>query len=607
MPEQTEKKLTGYPSIDKPWLRYYDRDADERARDIPEDKTLWDVFEERLRKYSDYPAIEYFGRTISRTELIENVYTWASALRHLGIKEDEIIPYYGVMTPDVCAMLFALNMIGACPYFLKLSMSPEALEEETRDSRIAIVSDIMWDKVSSEFSKDRFEKIIILKITDAMPAPTKQVVSFISALKGRSRIPHGKKYISATNVKKLAHHSSESLKAKYVAGRFAIITYSSGTTLDGIVKGVVATNESVLGQILGATSSDLPYAPGIRTLNHFPPTAATSLNSLFFLPIYNGATVIIDPRVSENDFYNQLVKLKPNVAINTSSMWETFFKRLSGEIKEGKKIDLSHAKGWLVGGEGADVKKLIKWDRILQACGATCMYAAYGLSETFSGICIDRLDARSGFAKSVAGVGLPIAGLIMGVFDKNGKELPYNHRGELRVKTKAAMREYYHKPELTAKTMVDGWLYTGDLAEIDENGFVYIWGRCKDTVALSDGREIYLFDVANKLKEKDYIDDAIVLPIPSQGKEKQLAAHIVWTDKPSDAEKIHRIEELNELLKDYLPDELSIFGYAEHEGMLPYSPTTLKKDKNKMSKQSTGYMQVIDGHLRTINVDILGK
>ena len=60
-----EKKLTGYPSIDKPWLRYYDHSADERALDIPEDKTLWDVFEERLRKYSNFPAIEYFGRTIS--------------------------------------------------------------------------------------------------------------------------------------------------------------------------------------------------------------------------------------------------------------------------------------------------------------------------------------------------------------------------------------------------------------------------------------------------------------------------------------------------------------------------------------------------------------
>ena len=169
------------------------------------------------------------------------------------------------------------------------------------------------------------------------------------------------------------------------------------------------------------------------------------------------------------------------------------------------------------------------------------------------------------------------------------------------------MREYYHKPELTAKTLVGEWLYTGDLAEIDENGFVYIWGRCNDTVALADGREIYLFDIANKIKEKAFIDDAIVLPIPSQGQAKQLAAHVVWTDKPSDAEKIQRITELNETLKDYLPGELAVFGYAEHEGMLPYSPTTLKKDKNKMSKQTTGYVQVVDGQLRTISLDITDK
>lgn len=597
-----EKKLTGYPSIDKPWLKYYDSDADERAQRIPEGRTLWDVFEERLRMYIDYPAIEYFGREISRKEFIKDVLTWASAFRSLGIEENEIIPYYGVMTPDVCAILFALNIIGACPYFLKLSMSPEALEEETRESRIAIVIDIMWNQVAGEFSKDRFEKVIILKITDSMPVPIKQITSFISVLKGSSKIPHSKKYLSATSVKRLALQSTEEVKAKYIPNRFAVITTSSGTTMDGIVKGVVATNESILGQVLGASCSDLPFAPGIRTLNHFPPTAATSLNSLFFLPLYNGATVIIDPRVSENDFYNQLMTLKPNVAINTSSMWETFFNRLSGEIERGKKIDLSYAKGWLIGGEGTTVKKIKKWDGLLRACGATCMYAAYGLSETFSGICIDRLDARCDFAKLIAGVGLPIAGQIMGVYDKSGKELPYNCRGELRVKTKAAMKEYFHKPELTSQTLVDGWVRTGDLAEIDEKGFVYIWGRLKDTVTLPDGCEIFLFDIANIIKENENIDDAIVLSMPTEKGSYKLVAHLVWSNPMNEQEKTNCLAALNKAMEESFPEKIRIAAYAEHDGMLPYSPTTLKKDKNKMAKQTTGFVNVVDGELKAVDL-----
>ena len=164
------------------------------------------------------------------------------------------------------------------------------------------------------------------------------------------------------------------------------------------------------------------------------------------------------------------------------------------------------------------------------------------------------------------------------------------------------MKEYYQKPELTKKTKINGWICTGDLADIDEKGFVYIWGRCKDTVSVSGGAEIYLFDVANKIKEKKYIDDAIVLPLPDQAPVTKLAAHIVWAEGITDDRKASCLEDLNETLKDYLPKPLTLWGYAEHQGMLPYSPTTLKKDRNRMYQQKTGFYQVCSGKLAEVTL-----
>ena len=69
--------LTGYASIDKPWLKYYKPGAEEAATNIPAGKTVWEVIEEKLLQYKDIPAIEYFGRKISRSEFIDMVYTWA--------------------------------------------------------------------------------------------------------------------------------------------------------------------------------------------------------------------------------------------------------------------------------------------------------------------------------------------------------------------------------------------------------------------------------------------------------------------------------------------------------------------------------------------------
>ena len=381
--------------------------------------------------------------------------------------------------------------------------------------------------------------------------------------------------------------------------RPAFITSSSGTTVDGFVKGVVATNESALSQVFSVSNSEIRYSRGSRILNHFPPAAATSLHSLFILGLYQGSTILIDPRVSESDFYNQLVNLRPNFCINTSSSWELFFNRIEKEIESGKKFDFSYAIGWMIGGEGTVVSKLKKWKSIMQECQARTLFFGYGLSETFSGICLDNYNHLSPMSKQIVGVGLVQAGMTVGIFDGSGKELSYNQRGEMWVKTKAAMKGYYNKPELTALTKIDGWIHTGDLAEIDENGFVYIWGRIKDAFEYGDNK-IYLFDVAYKILENDFIEDAIVLPMVAKEDAVSLVAHIVWSGNPTTDEQIRYIEELNASINEYLPQSIVMVAYSVHDTMLPYSPTTLKKDKNKLSKQTTGYIQVVNGKMQTI-------
>lgn len=590
---------TGYPSVDRPWLKYYDEDAEKRANDIPANKTVWDVIEERLYKYIDIPALEYFGRVISRKEFIDNVYLWAKVFKSLGVKENEVVAYYGPFMPDVCYMTFALNIIGACPYFLKLAISPEALAEETKDCRIAIVFDQMWGNVSNEFSKDRFDKVIIARITDAMPAPKKQIVALLFGLHNNVTIPNGEKYISVLEARKLEVSGYEDIKATFIPERNAFITSSSGTT-GGEVKGIVATNEMALTLLSFGYASRIPFSLGDKVLNNFPPTAATSIHALFFTPLYRGGTVVMDPRVSEKDFYKQVMKFKPNIVLITGSAWESFFNRVEVELAKGKSFDFSCATYWIVGGEGTEIHKYRKWNSIITKCGGKSIYSGYGQSELFSATCVESPFARyDAFFKPVMTVGIPYAGITMGVFDEEGRELKYNQRGELRIRSKSAMKGYYNKPELTAKTKVNGWILTGDLAEIDENGFVYIWGRVKDAIVLPSGRKNYMFDVANKIKEKSYIDDAIVIQMPSDDGRVNVAAHIVWDRSVKENEKTDYLEELNEEVKRFEP-EINLCVYTFHDKMLPYSPTTLKKDKNRMAKQLEGYIQVCDGEIKKI-------
>lgn len=599
-----EKKLTGYPSIDKPWLKYYQDGAEERANNIPQGKTVWDVIEEKLIADSEIPALEYFGRTISRKKFIELVYIWARAFKAMGVKEDEVIPFYGPFFPDVCAMTFALNIIGACPYFLKLAVSPKALAEETKDARFAVVYDDMWPNVCDEFVKQRFEKIIIVRATDSMTSPKKQILSLLSLLKSKPvKIPTEKRFFSANQIKKYSISYEGEFRVPFVPNRPAFITSSSGTTVGGVVKGTVATNESTISQLYMAEESNVQFFRGDRCLNHFPPTASTSLNVLFFLALYMGLTVVLDPRVSEKDFYNQITKLKPNVALTTGSAWEAFFNRIDNEIQAGKTFGFTCAKGWTVGGEGTDVLKFQKWNSIMKLAHAkNYLFSGYGSSELFSAICVEKTNARYTFSKQIMSVGIPYAGITVAVVDEDGNELPYNHRGELKVKSLSAMNGYYNKPHLTKLTKRDGWIYTGDLAEIDEDGFIYIYGRVSDHIICASGEKIYLFDIANKMKEFSYIDDAIVLIKDNISDQLSLVAHITWNDNPDASEKTNRIKEINHLISTYLPYDVVLLGYREYENMLPYSPTTLKKDKNKMARCTDGIMQVIDGTLQYVEL-----
>ena len=592
---------TGFASLDQPWSQFYSKEAMEAYKKIPVDQTVWDVIEKKLEEHYDRTAIEYFKRKFSTEEFVNLVYTWARTFRAMGVEPDEVVPVYGPFVPDICAMTLALNMIGATPYFLKLAISPEALEEETRDSKVAVVFDGMWKNVAGEFSKPKFKNVIVASASDDMPSPTKEIVSFIGrvqAMKDKSSIPKEKKYIWCDKAKEIADYYTGNVKVPFKANRSAFITSSSGTTVGGVVKGVVATNESTLAQLKMAAASYIDYNADDTCLTNFPPTASTALNVLFLYALYQGLKIHLDPRVSEKDFYNQVMQLHPNVVLTTGSMWEAFFNRITKDIAAGKKPNFDYAKGWFIGGEGTDLDKYVAWNKIMRELGAENeLFSGYGASELFSAISMEKPNARTPKDSDRLSVGIPYAGITIGVFDKEGNELPYNSRGELWINSKSAMKEYYKKPELTDKVLVDGWVHTGDIVKVDENGFIYIYGRHNDTIKLRNGEEIYLFDIADALKKYSFIDDAAVLSMPTNENKENLVAHIVWNKEVKESEKSEYINQINKDINEAYKGLVEIGGYHAHDVMLPYSPTTLKKDKNGMSHQTTGYVQSIDGQL----------
>lgn len=587
-------KKTQLASLDKPWMKQYNYYDETRNSNYINDKTVWEVAESLLEKYDNINFIEYFGRNISRETFASYVEIWARAFRAMGIEKGDLIPIYTPATPEAFAIFFAANAIGAIPYYQKLDITKEALEKETKGAKFAVVFDSLWKNVKDVFAEDRFKKIFVITVADSMMFPLKQITkikSFIEESKNKNAIPKSDKYISTDKVRDIAKYYTGEYKVPFEADRIAAITTSSGTT-SSVVKGIMDTNESILASLACTINAETGYTKGKRTLTCFPPTASTSINCLQLLPTFTGGTIIFDPRVDMSMWYDQIMKYKPDITISTGPMWERFIQDLLKKEKQTGKIhNLSWQDYFIMGGAGTTHNILNHLNSVVRERGAKRDFSVgYGFSEVFGVLSVAKYNGKyreSNNDKQVISVGIPLPGYTVGIFDEQGKELTYGSgaRGELWIKAPSNMEGYFDKPNLTAATIIDGWIHSGDLCEIDDDGNIYCYGRLKNNITINN-QKTYLFDIANDLREHFALHDIIIEK--KKLEDESISLNMYFVQEP---ERIIDSKDLILSIDQYLKEKnIVIDGYKEFADSLPIDPTTLKPK----SRDTEGFIKYKD-------------
>lgn len=601
-----EQKNTGFATIDMPWLQQYPNYDETKQGNYICDKTVWEVTESLLEKYSHIPYIEYFNNKISRENFTDYVVTWARTFRALGVEKGDYIPLYVPATPESFAMFFAANAIGAIPYYQKLAITKEALEVETKEAKIAVVFDSLWGNTKGVFLNERFKNVIITSAADSMMLPLKQIMqmkSYFDNKRSLNGIPNDSKYIWVSKAIKMAKYYTGEYKVPFEPNRITAITTSSGTTSNN-VKGIMDTNEGILASLACTINAETGYTEGKRTLTCFPPTASTSLNCLQLLPTFTGGTIIFDPRVDVSMWYNQLMKNKPDITISTGSVWERFVIDLLKNEKNGKKQDLSWADYFIMGGSGTNPEILNNMNTVLQEHGfKRDINVGYGLSEVFGVLSVAKYNGNykeRENKRDVIGVGIPLPGYNVGIFDEYGRELPYGKglRGELWVKAPSNMEGYYGKQKETEETLIDGWVHTKDLCEMDELGNIYMYGRLNNTIHINS-EQVYLFDIANDIRRRFKLHDIIVENRKLDDGNISLVIYFV-----QDENSKMNSEDLIKSIDDYLGlKNIKINGYKEFEESLPIDPTTLKPKR----RDNEGFVKYVDDKKYDISYTIVSE
>ncbi len=607
----TETDLTNgqiFATVSKPWLKYYPEGSHERVWNCNKDQTMWKFMENAMQTIApEQDAFIYFGRHYSRQEFMEMTRTWAKVFKGMGIKPDELVVLFSPFSPQIAAMLMALNAVGATTLMPNMGSSKEAINGSVENARFAICFDGMYDQIAGALEKSQFEKVIIVSASTGMSPVMSVLAGLINIKANRKVMKAGNgRYITAAQALKQYGGYTGNFEEPFVPQRVAMITASGGTTLNGHAKLVQCVNESIPYMIESALASrekaGTYFNIGDLCLNMLPPFVSTSEFVLFLAPLYSGGTIIFEPRLSPESFADSNFKFKPQITLMPGKGWEAYFNKVKALIAKGRRPDLSHWKLPIVGGEGCTPQELAEWNGLMKECGANVnIIPGYGMSEGFSVMSVDfdQYDYTRNDRDCIQ-VGRPFAGFIMAVFDKDGNELPAGERGELWVKTPTAMKGYLGNPELTEKTLAGGWIHTGDLFEMDEDGEFFCYGRMMDVVSAPDGKQVYTFDIANRLRKDPDVRLSIVNNMSHDDKAELVAHIVVEPDCKSSKQEI--IARLQKDMESWLPEGLSIKGYLIHKESTFLTSPVMKTDKNHYKKLMNGYYIVSKGALKEVGI-----
>ncbi len=539
-----EKEMTGYPSIDKPWLKYY---TDVTIADHLRGKTVYSNIYSNNTAHPNDIALEYFGNQITYGQLFQNVERAKNALTAFGVKENDKVILFTSSTPETVYVVLALCRIGAVANMINPLFSNEECVDRINETgaTLMIALDQLYDRISDVIPKTCIRRAVIIPVVQSMPPLTRSV----------ARIKLKKHVAKSDNIVKwndfLNMGGAPTVDAPYEKDRSLIMVYSTGST--GASKAIVLTNDGVNSTIRHYINPDLPYERGNSFLQIVPIWFSTGIVLSVLMPLCIGITVILEPVFSGKSFADDIKKYNPHMTLNSISGW-LYVKKLF----ENKKIDLSNMKYPASGGELILPRVETAMNRFLHQHGSSAsLLTAYGMCELGSTITTD-----SDTYHKIGASGYPMMGVIVAAFDLDtGRELKYGERGELRVCSPARMKEYFKNREATEAFFwkdAEGkvWGCTGDIGYVDEDGFVYVLGRAKDHFRRVNGELVYLFDIEGEILKDPDVDHCKVVYFKTQ-KKTVVVAHIVLNQSvPNEKTVLYRVhKQLTNTVPEYMvPD-----------------------------------------------------
>lgn len=562
-------KRTGYPSIDRPWEKYYSDHV--MQFEFPR-TTMYRCIFDNNKNYQNRIAMEYFGKPFSYKELFEQIDDTAKALTAIGVKKSDIITIAMPTTPETVYLIYAISKIGAVANMIDPRTSTEGIYEYTKEakSKLFIAIDACYKKVKNITTVTDVETIILISAGDSLPTGTYcayKAGELIELAQGKKE-----KMVETESLMKwdtfMRNKDEVTEIEENTNGDLPVaILHTGGTT--GTPKGVVLSSVCFNTIAYQYKLSGMYLFPGQRFLDIMPPFIAYGVGAGLHMPLVVGMTTILVPKFEPKDFPKMIKKLRPNHMAGVPSHWGNVL-----ESKELKNADLSFLITPAVGGDAMNLKLEKRANVFLnQHRAPNSIIKGYGITEqcSLAAACVNEIN-------EVGSVGIPLPQNIIAIFDPDtGEELKYNQQGEVCLYGPTTMLGYFNNQKATdeiIRTHEDGrkWIHTGDLGYMTEDGMLYIDGRIKRMIIRNDGFKVFPFIIENTIKTHKDVEECMVVGVhdPDYSQGYLPKAHIVLKPHHKKTERTIK-KELEELCRDKLPEYSQPVDYKFRE-TFPYTP-----------------------------------
>ncbi|MFL2546411.1 MAG: AMP-binding protein [Candidatus Rariloculaceae bacterium] len=506
--------------MNRPWLRAYPPGVPAEI-DLDQYASLNEMLEKNFERFRNEPAFSNMGESMSFAKVDRLSGRFAAYLQSLpGLSPGDRI---AVMLPNVLqypVAVFGILRAGFVVVNVNPLYTPRELEHQLIDSgaRAILVLENFAATVAEVVEETRVETVIVTRLGDHLPTVkrllTNFVVKYIKRLVPGWRMDVTTSYLTAL----LTGRRRAFRRVEAGPDDIAFLQYTGGTT--GVAKGAALTHRNMVTNVLQSAAWTRPVieGPGDIVVTPLPLYHIFSLTvNLFSFVELGGHNILITNPRDVPGFIKELKKSGFTYMTGVNTLFVALLQR--AEFKE---IDFSRLKACM--GGGMAVQRAVSED--WQAVTGTHITQGYGLTEASPVISANPLT----LGEFNGSVGLPLPSTDVEIYDDNNEPLPIGEVGEICARGPQVMSGYWERPEATAKIMFgDGWLRTGDVGRMDEQGFIFIEDRLKDLIIVS-GFNVYPSEIEDVVVSHSGVIEAAVIGIPDDESGEAVKLFVVKSD-----------------------------------------------------------------------------